>query len=138
MAARELFVWYRVRRERADEARAAVLALQQSLRSERPGLQARLLVRDDGETSTWMETYSLPAPAGDNAGIDQDQIEKTGKPYLDKNFSKLDVIKSATIISPAPTAAPAAKPKSTSTAPKSTSTTPKSSSTTSKPTPKPQ
>ena len=31
MAARELFVWYRVRRERADEARAAVLAMQRSL-----------------------------------------------------------------------------------------------------------
>jgi peptidyl-prolyl cis-trans isomerase A (cyclophilin A) len=40
---------------------------------------------------------------GDSAGIDQDQIEKTGKPYLDKSFPKLDVIKSATIISPAPT-----------------------------------
>jgi peptidyl-prolyl cis-trans isomerase A (cyclophilin A) len=40
---------------------------------------------------------------GDSAGIDQDQIEKTGKPYLDKSFPKLDVIKSATIISPVPT-----------------------------------
>jgi peptidyl-prolyl cis-trans isomerase A (cyclophilin A) len=62
---------------------------------------------------------------GDNAGIDQDQIEKTGKPYLDKGFPKLDVIKSATIISPAPTATPAAKPKAPSTTPKSTSATPK-------------
>ena len=71
MAVRELFVWYRVRREHADEARAAVLALQRSLRSERPGLQTRLLVRDDGETSTWMETYSLPSPsAGDDRGVD--------------------------------------------------------------------
>ena len=71
MAVRELFVWYRVRREHADEARAAVLALQRSLRSERPGLQTRLLVRDDGETSTWMETYSLPPrSAGDDPGID--------------------------------------------------------------------
>jgi peptidyl-prolyl cis-trans isomerase A (cyclophilin A) len=59
---------------------------------------------------------------GDNAGIDQDQIEKTGKPYLDKSFPKLDVIKSATIISPAPTAVPAAKPKSTATTPKSSAT----------------
>jgi peptidyl-prolyl cis-trans isomerase A (cyclophilin A) len=59
---------------------------------------------------------------GDNAGIDQDQIEKTGKAYLDKSFPKLDVIKSATIISPAPTAAPAAKPKPASTAPKTSST----------------
>jgi peptidyl-prolyl cis-trans isomerase A (cyclophilin A) len=62
---------------------------------------------------------------GDNAGIDQDQIEKTGKPYLDKSFPKLDVIKSATIISPAPTATPAAKPKATATTPKAPSTTPK-------------
>jgi peptidyl-prolyl cis-trans isomerase A (cyclophilin A) len=62
---------------------------------------------------------------GDSAGIDQEQIEKTGKPYLDKNFSKLDVIKSATIISPAPTATPAAKPKATATTPKAPSTTPK-------------
>jgi len=71
MAARELFVWYRVRRERADEARAAVLALQRSLRREWPALQARLLARDDSETSTWMETYSLPRrSAGDDPGID--------------------------------------------------------------------
>lgn len=62
---------------------------------------------------------------GDSAGIDQEQIEKTGKPYLDKNFPKLDVIKSATIISPAPAATPAAKPKATSTTPKPASTTPK-------------
>ena len=71
MAARELFVWYRVRRDRAEDTRAAVLALQRSLCSERPGLQARLLVRDDGDTSTWMETYSLPAQsAGADHGID--------------------------------------------------------------------
>jgi len=63
---------------------------------------------------------------GDNAGIDQEQIEKTGKSYLDKNFPKLDVIKSATIISPAPAATSATKPKSTATAPKSSSATPKS------------
>ena len=71
MAARELFVWYRVRKDRADAARAAALAMQRSLCAERPGLQARLLVRDDGETSTWMETYSLPTrSAGDDPGID--------------------------------------------------------------------
>jgi peptidyl-prolyl cis-trans isomerase A (cyclophilin A) len=62
---------------------------------------------------------------GDGAGIDQDQIEKTGKPYLDKSFPKLDVINSATIISPAPTpttpahhtpsATGTAKPKPTAT-----------------------
>ena len=70
MAGRELFVWYRVRREHAAEAHAAVLALQRSLRDGWPGLQARLLARDEGEAATWMETYSLPArSAGDN-GID--------------------------------------------------------------------
>jgi peptidyl-prolyl cis-trans isomerase A (cyclophilin A) len=60
---------------------------------------------------------------GDN--IDQEQVEKTGKAYLDKSFPKLDVIKSATIISPAPAATPTAKPKAASTTPKATSTTPK-------------
>ncbi len=58
---------------------------------------------------------------GDSAGIDQAQIEKTGKPYLDKSFPKLDVIKSATIISPAPTATPTAKPKAATT-PKASAT----------------
>ena len=43
---------------------------------------------------------------GDNAGIDQGQIEKQGKAYLDKSFPKLDTIKSAVITDPAPTAAP--------------------------------
>jgi hypothetical protein len=72
MASRELFVWYRVRRESADAAHTAVLALQRSLRREWPGLQARLLVRDDGETSTWMETYSLTSRIADDdrGGID--------------------------------------------------------------------
>ena len=71
MAARELFVWYRVRRDRADDARAAAFALQRSLRDTWPGLQARLLARDDGDTSTWMETYSMAAQrAGGEGGID--------------------------------------------------------------------
>jgi len=75
MPARELFVWYRVRREDADRARAAVDALQRSLRREWPGLEARLLVRDEGATSTWMETYTRPAGGGSpGPGID-DAIE---------------------------------------------------------------
>jgi peptidyl-prolyl cis-trans isomerase A (cyclophilin A) len=54
---------------------------------------------------------------GDSTPDDyQDQIAKKGKPYLDKNYPKLDYIKTATIISPATedTAkpAPAAKPGS--------------------------
>ena len=72
MAARELFVWYRVRRESADEARAAVATLQRTLRAEWPGLHARLLARDAGEAATWMETYSRPAAsAGDDRGVDE-------------------------------------------------------------------
>jgi peptidyl-prolyl cis-trans isomerase A (cyclophilin A) len=43
---------------------------------------------------------------GDN-GPDQDQLTKLGKPYVDKNFPKVDSIKSATLIGPAATAAPA-------------------------------
>jgi len=71
IAARELFVWYRVRRDRAEEARALVAALQRSLRAEWPGLEARLLVRDDGETPTWMEIYSRPArSAAKDGGVD--------------------------------------------------------------------
>lgn len=68
MAGRELFVWYRVRREGADSARAAVVAMQRSLAVAWPGLQARLLVRDEGETATWMETYSRPASSVTGGG----------------------------------------------------------------------
>jgi cyclophilin family peptidyl-prolyl cis-trans isomerase len=42
---------------------------------------------------------------GDNAGPDQDQITKQGKPYLDKGWPKLDSIKTATLVGPAPAAA---------------------------------
>jgi peptidyl-prolyl cis-trans isomerase A (cyclophilin A) len=44
---------------------------------------------------------------GDNAGPDQDQIAKQGKPYLDKGWPKLDSIKTATLVGPAGAAAPA-------------------------------
>jgi peptidyl-prolyl cis-trans isomerase A (cyclophilin A) len=47
---------------------------------------------------------------GDNTGIDQGQIEKQGKAYLDKSFPKLDTIKTAVIIDPPPSATPGAKP----------------------------
>ena len=50
---------------------------------------------------------------GDASGPDQDQIEKQGKPYLDKGWPKLDVIQSATVVgepaAPAAKKAPAAK-----------------------------
>jgi peptidyl-prolyl cis-trans isomerase A (cyclophilin A) len=41
---------------------------------------------------------------GDN-GPEQDQISKLGKPYIDKNFPKVDSIKTATLIGAAPAAA---------------------------------
>jgi peptidyl-prolyl cis-trans isomerase A (cyclophilin A) len=45
-----------------------------------------------------------------DAGIDQGQIEKQGKVYLDKSFPKLDTIKTTVITDPPPSATPAAKP----------------------------
>lgn len=70
MFARELYVWYRVAGAQAGPARSAVLAMQAALRSDVPGLEARLLTRIDTETSaeTWMESYARPAAAG---GVDE-------------------------------------------------------------------
>jgi cyclophilin family peptidyl-prolyl cis-trans isomerase len=57
------------------------------------------------------EGYGEGAPQG--AGPDQDQLEKQGKPYLDKGWPKLDYIKTATLLTTEPAAAskpaPAAK-----------------------------
>src|SRR5437773_6607892 len=39
---------------------------------------------------------------GDAAGPEQEQISKQGKPYLDKGWPKLDWIKTATLVGPAP------------------------------------
>ena len=59
-------------------------------------------------------------------GPDQQQVQMQGKPYLDKNFPKLDSIKSATIIFPEAAAPPtkAAAPATKSAAPATKSTTP--------------
>jgi peptidyl-prolyl cis-trans isomerase A (cyclophilin A) len=60
------------------------------------------------------DQYGEGAPSG--GGPDQNQIQKQGKPYLDKGWPKLDFIKTATIISPAPAPA-AAKPAAKKPAP---------------------
>jgi peptidyl-prolyl cis-trans isomerase A (cyclophilin A) len=60
---------------------------------------------------------------GDNAGPDQGEIEKQGKPYLDKGWPKLDSILTAVITSPIPTEP--AKPASQKKAPKAAAPTTK-------------
>ena len=70
---RELFVWYRVRRQRVDAARIAVDAMQRSLAQSWPGLQARLLIRADSEPQTWMETYARRGANADAGyGVDRE------------------------------------------------------------------
>ena len=64
---RELFIYYRVRGADATAARGAVEAMQNALRSTRPGLRARLLIRLEDSAQTWMETYSTSA---ESPGID--------------------------------------------------------------------
>ena len=52
---------------------------------------------------------SLYSGYGEAASNQQDKISQEGKAFLDRNYPKLDSIKSATIIFPEPTAAPAKK-----------------------------
>ncbi len=76
---REVFVYYRVRREDADAVRRQVASLHAELRLLAPQLDARLLHRPleaDG-VQTWMETYAIDAaaePAGVSAVL-QAEIE---------------------------------------------------------------
>jgi hypothetical protein len=67
---RELFVYYRIRKNVLAEAREAVLRMQRELCIAHPGLAARLLTRqgDAAGAETWMETYALRGAQG--AGID--------------------------------------------------------------------
>jgi peptidyl-prolyl cis-trans isomerase A (cyclophilin A) len=52
---------------------------------------------------TMYEGYGEGAPEG--AGPDQDQMEKQGKPYLDKGWPKLDSIKTTTLLTTEPAVA---------------------------------
>jgi peptidyl-prolyl cis-trans isomerase A (cyclophilin A) len=52
---------------------------------------------------TMYEGYGEGAPQG--AGPDQDEMEKQGKPYLDKGWPKLDSIKTTTLLTNPPAAA---------------------------------
>ena len=64
---RELFIYYRIRPDRNDAARAAVAEFQMRLRERHPFLRARLLCRPDSDDGrqTWMETYTnTPSPDG--------------------------------------------------------------------------
>ena len=47
---------------------------------------------------------------GDGAGIDQGKIESQGSAYLQKAYPKLDIIKSATLLTPPPAAASKSAP----------------------------
>jgi hypothetical protein len=83
--ARELFVWYRVAADRAERVGVAVEAMQRLVKAQIPGLEARLLIRDDGSGSqTWMETYALrEGAATSSTGIDaamQASIETAAAP----------------------------------------------------------
>jgi Domain of unknown function (DUF4936) len=67
---RELFIYYRLEPANQDAAHAAVLAFQQRLRAQHPGLRTRLLRRPDRTDGpeTWMETYAAD-PVLDPSGI---------------------------------------------------------------------
>ena len=70
---RELYVYYRVRRDLATAAEALVHGLQRALADDLPGLQARLLKRGDEADGapTWMEVYRAD-PLRQPDGVSQD------------------------------------------------------------------
>ena len=81
---RELFIYYRLQLVDAAYAaawQAEVLALQRSLQTRHPGLQARLLRRPEPVDGwhTWMETYAWPQnPCGVATAL-QDEIESAAR-----------------------------------------------------------
>ncbi len=67
---RELYVYYRVPVHEAEALQLAVNEMQERLRRDIPGLQARLLRRSDqaAVADTWMETYAV-SPAASACGV---------------------------------------------------------------------
>jgi hypothetical protein len=78
---RELFIYYRLQLVDAAAWQAKVLAMQRSLKSRHPGLQARLLCRPEPVDGwqTWMETYAWPGHPGGVSKALQDEIESLAK-----------------------------------------------------------
>jgi hypothetical protein len=78
---RELYVYYRVPVHEAEALQLAVTKMQERLRRDIPGLQARLLRRTDqaAASDTWMETYAV-SPAA-NAGGVTDALSATIEQY---------------------------------------------------------
>lgn len=74
---RELFVYYRVRREDVAQAGNRAAAFQADLCRRHPGLEARLLRRPAAaaEPQTWMETYAMTASPGGVSEALQSAIE---------------------------------------------------------------
>ena len=66
----ELYVYYRVPVDEAEALQLAVNEMQERLRRDIPGLQARLLRRSDqaAASDTWMETYTV-SPAANAGGV---------------------------------------------------------------------
>ena len=70
------YIYYRVRPEDMQHARAAVTTIQLSLRAE-TGIQGRLLRRGDDEC-TWMEIYEAVADTGRFEAILGGLVEEYG------------------------------------------------------------
>lgn len=70
---REAYVWWKLPLAACDEAVTGFGIFQRAVSCAVPGLQARLLRRDDdpaGSTATLMETYALPSrPGGLGEGL---------------------------------------------------------------------
>ena len=87
---RELFVYYRVAAEQAEQAVTAALAMQAELLQSHPQLRMRLLRRPEAVEGqqTWMEIYAADAAAAPE-GIDarlQAAIESASlalQPWID-------------------------------------------------------